>query len=105
MNCWGSPFAGMPLATASTAPPPRRRRFTMAAPIPLLPPVTRIRLPVNSLPSHGTLDSPIVCNSRSKIVCDNPIAQPDVGYGPYHLLCVQVVRETEFNPAGLIKRL
>ena len=29
----------------------------MASPIPLVPPVTRIRLPVNSFASYGTLDA------------------------------------------------
>src|SRR5258707_14762708 len=48
MNCSGFPPAGMVLAVASTIAPPRRRRLTMASPIPLLPPVTRIRLPLNS---------------------------------------------------------
>src|SRR5712671_8177667 len=35
-------------AVATTSPPPRTKRLTMASPIPLVPPVTRIRLPWNS---------------------------------------------------------
>src|SRR4029077_9523209 len=57
MNCSELPPAGMVLAVASTVPPPRTRRFTIASPIPLVPPVTRIRLPVNSFASYGTLDA------------------------------------------------
>src|SRR6266850_3147899 len=38
-------------AVAITSPPPRIRRSTMASPMPLVPPVTRIRLPLNSVGS------------------------------------------------------
>src|SRR5437899_11746954 len=60
MNCFGLLPAGMVLAVVSTVPPARRRRFTMASPIPLVPPVTRIRLPVNSFASYGKLDALMV---------------------------------------------
>src|SRR5437870_12939265 len=65
MNCSGMPPAGTVLAVASTVAPPRRRRFTMASPIPLLPPVTRVRLPVNSFASYGTLDALMKGNACS----------------------------------------
>src|SRR5947207_3149574 len=64
MNCSGMPPEGMVLAVASTVAPPRRRRFTTASPIPLLPPVTRHRLPVNSLASYGTLGALIRLSVR-----------------------------------------
>src|SRR6266404_6661223 len=56
MNWRGLPPAGLVLAVASTMPPPRRRRFTIASPIPFVPPETRIRLPVNSVRSCWSLD-------------------------------------------------
>src|SRR5215472_13499992 len=57
MNCSGLLPAGIVLAVVSTVPPPRTRRFTMASPIPLVPPVTRTRLPVNSFASYGMFDA------------------------------------------------
>src|SRR5712691_4053041 len=65
MNCSAPPPFGMLLAVTSTLPPPRRRRSTTASPIPLLPPVTRIRLPVNSFASYGTLDALMERNACS----------------------------------------
>src|SRR5262245_36257488 len=59
MNCSGLPPVGMVRAVVSTLPPPRIKRLKMASPIPLVPPVTRIRLPVNSLASYGMFDAPI----------------------------------------------
>src|SRR5262249_16423603 len=104
MNCWGSPSAGMLLAAASTAPPPCRRRFTMAAPIPLLPPVTRVRLPGTSFASNGTLAGLIVCASCSKIVCDNPVAHPAMDKRASQLFDVKFVWEAKLDPAGFLKR-
>src|SRR5262245_18980856 len=104
MNCWGSQSAGMLLATASTAPPPSRRRFTMAAPIPLLPPVTRTRLPVNSFASYGILGAFIVCNSWSNIACDNPVAHPAMDKCASQLFDVKFVWEAKLDPAGFLER-
>src|SRR5262249_49550915 len=42
--------AGRDRAVVRTVAPPKARRFTTAAPIPLVPPVTRARLPANSVP-------------------------------------------------------
>src|SRR6185436_11608581 len=72
MNCSGLPLVGTFLAVASTVPPPRLRRFTTASPIPFVPPVTRMRLPVNSFASYGTLGVLIIFGSlRCEVVKDN----------------------------------
>src|SRR5215510_11015557 len=94
----------MLLATVSTTPPPRRIRFTIASPIPLLPPVTRIRLPVNSFASNGTLAALIICASPSKIVCDNPVAHPAMDKRASQLFDVKFVWEAKLDPAGFLKR-
>src|SRR6266404_937721 len=49
-------FAVADRAVVITFPPARLRRFTIASPIPLVPPVTRARLPVNSFASNGMSD-------------------------------------------------
>src|SRR5262245_20686027 len=76
MSCSRLPPAGMFLAVVSTVPPPRIRRFTMASPIPLVPPVTRIRLPVNSFASYRTLDVLIGESPRSSSYCDLQAVRP-----------------------------
>src|SRR5882724_9324731 len=52
MSAWtnrsGAPPAGRDRAAVITVAPPRTRRFTMASPMPLVPPVTRIRPPLKS---------------------------------------------------------
>src|SRR5438445_9518713 len=52
MSAWtnrsGVPPAGRERAVVITVAPPRTRRFTMASPMPLVPPVTRIRPPLKS---------------------------------------------------------
>src|SRR6266850_6477028 len=52
MSAWtnrsGAPPAGRDRAVVITVAPPRTRRFTMASPMPLVPPVTRIRPPLKS---------------------------------------------------------
>ena len=48
---------GIVLAVDSTLPPPSNNRFTVASPIPLVPPVTRIRLPANSFGSYAIMFS------------------------------------------------
>src|SRR2546429_5964862 len=86
MNRLGLPPAGIVLAVASTVPPPRRRRFTMASPIPLVPPVTSIRLPVNSFASHGTLASLMIWSSRSKDSFRDGEHDAKSGFAAYHAL-------------------
>src|ERR1700719_3200511 len=44
--------SGLERAVVITVAPPRTRRSTMASPIPFVPPVTRIRFPLNSFPSN-----------------------------------------------------
>src|SRR3954464_14912698 len=67
MNCSGLAPAGVVLAVASTVAPPRSRRFTMASPIPLVPPVTRTRLPLNSCGSQGMLGDLMICKSALNV--------------------------------------
>src|SRR5256885_2062889 len=57
MNRSELPPAGMVLAVASTLPPPRTKRFTIASPIPLVRRVTRFRLRVISFASYGPWDA------------------------------------------------
>src|SRR5689334_22137678 len=64
------PPVGIVLAVVSAVPPPRTKRLTMASPIPLVPPLTSIRLPVNSFASYGTLDALIVEPPRSHFCYD-----------------------------------
>src|SRR5437762_576154 len=66
MNCSASPLLGMLLAVAITVPPPPHKRFTMASPIPLLPPVTRIRLPVNSFVLEVFFDDAVIAGASER---------------------------------------
>jgi hypothetical protein len=56
-------------AVVITVAPARLRRFTIASPMPLVPPVTRTRLPVNSFASNGMSDDVVIATLRTHYVC------------------------------------
>src|SRR6185436_14703351 len=83
MKCSGLPPAGTLLAVASAVPPPRRRRFATASPIPFVPPVTRIRLPENSFASYAMVDVFMVfdsCLLRCEVVKQNPLRKREENF-------------------------
>src|SRR6185503_1320619 len=60
ISAWTKPSCEVPVCTdrpvVITWPPPAVSRSTMAAPIPRVPPVTKMRLPWNSFSSAAFLD-------------------------------------------------